>query len=420
MRKTEKKGRKILPGIWQLNRTTFIVRAQPKDPHTGKKRNVRRVLLDSTRHDAIAVREGLLASVHLKPTISTNRETVAAFVEFWLKHKKARGDVTDSTHERYALALGHVSKRILDAQLGDVTPEMIERWIASAITPKGERKPYEASTVNSWLRVLRTVFNDACRLRGLATNPATLVKALNEPVDLEESNALPPAALGRVLDELFNDDRCVAMMALTQAFTGLRFGEVSALHWTDLDEADRVLTIRRTNVKGKLVPATKTKRSRRVGVPPFLLVQLRAHRDRLTEENHAGHDSGLMFPSSVGRLWWTARLSEALRAACERAGIKQRFTSHGFRRSMTDLLREAAVDPVVAKEITGHSTDRMREHYSTVRAADIRAAGDAAAALVTPKLKLILGGAAQKESSEESSAADGSETAGEVCTSNRP
>ncbi|MCB9609038.1 MAG: hypothetical protein H6716_20770 [Polyangiaceae bacterium] len=49
---------------------------------------------------------------------------------------------------------------------------------------------------------------------------------------------------------------------------------------------------------------------------------------------------------------------------------------------MTDLLRMAAVDPVAATAIIGHTTARMREHYSTVRAADVRAAGERVARLI--------------------------------------
>src|SRR5690606_27748850 len=97
---------------------------------------------------------------------------------------------------------------------------------------------------------------------------------------------------------------------------------------------------------------------------------------------HPGGESGLMFPSSVGTPICSARISDMLRAACRQAGITERFTSHGLRRSMTDLLRDAQVDPVVAKAIIGHATDRMREHYSTVRAEDARNAGDRVAGLL--------------------------------------
>lgn len=414
MRTLEKSGRKILPGIWQLNRTTFVVRVQPKDPRTGKKRNIRRVLEDSSRREAILVREELLASVHASASIPTNRETVGAFASWWLDHKKSRGDIQITTAEKYAVALDHLSPRILNSFLDEVTPTMIEAWMVKATRPKTGRKPerYAASTVNSWLRALRTMYVDACRLRGLTFNPATAVRSLVESHDLEDTNSLPADQLTAVLLELRKGDPALAMAAWTQAWTGMRWGEVSALKWSDLDEERRILLVRRKAQKGKLVPSTKTKRRRRTGVPEALLEGLLAYRAGLEKDSHPGLESGLMFPSSVGKPIWSSRISDALRAACARAGITQRFTSQGFRRSMTDLLREAAVDPVVAKAITGHSTDRMREHYSTVRAADLRAAGDAAAATMAPKLRLIEGGAA-KESSEESSAGPETTSAGE-------
>ena len=68
--------------------------------------------------------------------------------------------------------------------------------------------------------------------------------------------------------------------------------------------------------------------------------------------------------------------------AREAVGLRSRLTSHGLRRTVTDLLRQAGVDPVVAKSLVGHTTDRMREHYSFVRPAEVRDAADRVAGLV--------------------------------------
>jgi integrase len=127
-------------------------------------------------------------------------------------------------------------------------------------------------------------------------------------------------------------------------------------------------------MNGKVVPTTKTNKARVVGVPGFLAARLTDYRARLVAEQHPGLSSGLMFPSRAGKPLASSRISDALRAACKAAGIKERFTSHGFRRSMTDLLREAEVDPVVATTIIGHDTSRMRRHYSNV--ADREAVAD--------------------------------------------
>lgn len=46
--------------------------------------------------------------------------------------------------------------------------------------------------------------------------------------------------------------------------------------------------------------------------------------------------------------------------------LKRRFTVHGLRRTFNDLARRAGVDGIVTRSVTGHVTEKMREHYSTV------------------------------------------------------
>jgi integrase len=229
------------------------------------------------------------------------------------------------------------------------------------------------------------MLNDAKRLYGLPSNPAEAVRPLAEVQDLEEDNALTPVELARMLVQLRKEDRIVAMAAWVQAFTGLRWGEVSALKWEDVDDGGQ-LTVRRTAIKGSLVPTTKTRRKRAVVLPAPLLEELGTYRNWLEVADHAGLPSGLMFPSESGKPLWASRMSDALKRARVGAKITRRFTSHGFRRTKTDLLRRAAVDPVTAKAITGHSTDRMRDHYSTVRREDLQQASDGVYDLMGPAL----------------------------------
>jgi hypothetical protein len=47
-------------------------------------------------------------------------------------------------------------------------------------------------------------------------------------------------------------------------------------------------------------------------------------------------------------------------------GLNKTFTPRGMRRTFNDLARLASVEAIVTKSISGHKTDRMREHYSTV------------------------------------------------------
>jgi hypothetical protein len=49
-----------------------------------------------------------------------------------------------------------------------------------------------------------------------------------------------------------------------------------------------------------------------------------------------------------------------------------KFTSRGLRRTFNDLARAADVETLVTKSISGHATDRMREHYLTVQPVEQR------------------------------------------------
>jgi len=84
-------------------------------------------------------------------------------------------------------------------------------------------------------------------------------------------------------------------------------------------------------------------------------------------------------------------LCDANRRVLAHADITKRFAIHGLRRTATELLRRAAVDPVAAKAIIGHTTDRMREHDSTVNAEETRDIGTRVAWLV-PAVRLDRGG----------------------------
>jgi predicted double-glycine peptidase len=49
------------------------------------------------------------------------------------------------------------------------------------------------------------------------------------------------------------------------------------------------------------------------------------------------------------------------------------FTQSGMRRTFNDLMRTAQVEAIVTRSISGHLTERMQEHYSTVSGAEQRA-----------------------------------------------
>jgi integrase len=94
---------------------------------------------------------------------------------------------------------------------------------------------------------------------------------------------------------------------------------------------------------------------------------------------------------SAGKPRGNGSLCAENKAVLEHAAITKHFTIHGLRRTATDRLRRAAVDPVAAKAITGQTTDRMREHCSTAGADETRGIGARLVSLV-PAITASRGG----------------------------
>jgi integrase len=92
-----------------------------------------------------------------------------------------------------------------------------------------------------------------------------------------------------------------------------------------------------------------------------------------------------MFPSNVGTYRTPNSLDVAWAKCLTEAKIDKRFTIHGLRYTFTDLVRLANVDAVVRRALTGHVTEEMQRHYSTVGLEEKRAAAAGVLRLVPPE-----------------------------------
>jgi integrase len=110
---------------------------------------------------------------------------------------------------------------------------------------------------------------------------------------------------------------------------------------------------------------TKTKLRQRITVPSEIMDVLRWHvaTQLETPEQKA---SELLFPAEDGGLRSVSFLKKAFATVGNLIGLNKRITPRGMRRTFNDLARAANVEAIVTKSISGHQTDRMREHYSTV------------------------------------------------------
>jgi integrase len=333
---------------------------------------------------AFLERERLRDELKSEPIEKPERETLQTFARSWLSTRLARGDWRETTARRYAESLDlHILPRLGHVFIDALKPREIEEAIAEWATE------YQRATVNSWLRVMRTMLSAAVTNGIISTNPAMAVRALRERRDDDGdeddwSNAFVPSELHAYLGvwrERYPEH--FALIA-TLAITGLRWGEATALMWTDIEAAEQhgVLRVRRSHVRGVIRKTTKTGKRRLVPFPVDLANLLNEHRRRLVAVQHPGLVEGWVFPNAAGKPLGNGALADANQRVLKHAKIGKHVTIHGLRRTATDLLRRAAVDPVAAKAIIGHTTDRMREHYSTVNVEEARDIGQRVVSLV--------------------------------------
>jgi integrase len=227
----------------------------------------------SSRRDAAAKLELLLKARAEGQALPADRST-AAFLNEWLavvKHTVAAG-----TFERYEQYIRvHAIPALGRIRLGRLTPQHFQRLyqdkLAAGLSP---------TTVSHLHTVLHGAFAEAVRWGLVPRNAVALVrpprKAHVEIVALtvEQARALLAAAAGNRFEALF-------ILALK---TGMRRGELLALHWADVDLDKGMLqvrgTLRRTH-EGLTFGAPKTAASRRkVVLSPTSMAALRHHRAR--------------------------------------------------------------------------------------------------------------------------------------------
>jgi integrase len=385
------------PGVYQVGPTTFRIRIVETDPLTRKTREVDRLVEGVSAPEASALRARWRAGGEAAPA-ATRRTTVRAFARLWIESKAAT--VGRGTAIRYADALeGHILPGLGDQVLEELRPADVQAWVNDITRPgaRGAARSYSVETARGWFRVLRTMVRDAVVQLDLPRDPTARVTFPERP-ELEERNALQPDELARFLREMEARYPDLYALTATLAFTGLRFCHASALRWEDVDEAGGVLRVSRRAYRGDVAPVSRRKRAPRlVPLTPELAAILKEHRLRLVATQHPGVTSGWVFPGETGKPKMSTAIGKAWRACLAAAGIDERFTVHGLRRTFNDLARRAGVDGVVTRSLTGHVTERMTEHYSTVGEDERRGAAVAVLRLVHPEISGVLSGDGEPE-----------------------
>ncbi|MEQ8461781.1 MAG: site-specific integrase [Sandaracinaceae bacterium] len=317
----------------------------------------------------------------------------------WLRSKLPT--LRPSTRRHYADVLDqHILPAFGDVYLDALTATDVVGW----------RDAMDAApdTINGRLRVLKSMLADVMHERGMH-NPAARVSSVRvsrharrRKTKVVETSSprcpaqrLTAAELAAVLEQLRELTPQWYPLVLTLAVTGARWGEATALKWSNVDFEAGLIRIEDAHWRGH-IDETKTSVIKELPLPRLLAQVLKAHRRALVERQAKGLSAGWVFPSRVGRPHVDASvIRKPLAKALDAASVGRWVSPHGLRRSFNNLARQVAAGDVV-RAMTGHVTEEMTTHYSHVELEEKRTALDGA-------LRLVLGGG-------ESDQADGMDT----------
>jgi integrase len=288
----------------------------------------------------------------------------------WLTEQRsfiAQGDWTDPARGR--IAFGGYALAWLDSRtdLKPKTPHQYRSLLSQHILPTWRTVPLAKITfegLSEWVALLSAGDLGAS---GIRQSVFVMSAALDHAVRSGRIRANPARGLGlpRVqrrdyiflthdqLHKLASATGPWRVLVLLLGYTGLRWGEATALRVRDIDLSRRRIDVRRafSDVGGRIVLGTpKSHQSRTVPIPRFLSREI-------AQAVPGKEPDDLVFTMPGGSMlrlpnWRRAVFLSARRRAC----ISPRFRIHDLRHTAASLMIQAGYPPKMLQEIMGHAS----------------------------------------------------------------
>lgn len=354
-----RKAKRMPPMRWQVR--------WPDPDNPGKTRSeLRRTVPEAEAlRDKIAA--DLEAGVYRDPKAA--KAKVAEVAEEWFTAKTPRW--APKTRRLYREILdGYVIPRWGSIAVGAVAYGDYATWLSGLHKKPGLQgsalRVVGASRVQSIHHVMLGVMTWAVKSKRILENPIraldtlpTVAKGKRHYLDHQQIAALADAVAG--LETAYGKPKPMVnvyrVMVLTLAYCGLRIGEAIALRAGSVDLDAHELHVTEAIIEGDDGKPTlglpKGGKIRVVGIPEFLVMELKVLKSGLDEED-------LMFPSPRGDLIvaynWRERV---FRPAVKAAELPAGTTPHTLRHSFASLSVAEGADVKTLQSAMGHASATM-------------------------------------------------------------
>jgi len=337
-----------------------------KDPTTGKDIQKGKSGF-ATKKDAQLAAALFERQFHKGDYIQPSGLTVSDLCQEWERHYIV--DAKVSSLRARSIALKHIINDFGDMPIQKVTKKAYQDTIDKLA------KRYSVNYVSTIHSSACLVFEYAMEnklIRSVPTENIKLPKKKDTVESLEKDNSfrdkfLEKEELNELLLTAKNEGLEGDLLAFTMlAYTGMRIGEMIALHWSDIDYEASTLDIYKTyynpnNNKSEyklLTPKTKSSR-RTISIDKVVIDLLHKHKaeqDHIKQNNKPFyHDEGFIFATNEGYPKTIRHIALRMQRLLKITSIKKDVTPHSFRHTHTSLLIEANVHIKEIQERLGHS-----------------------------------------------------------------
>jgi integrase len=392
-----------MPGVWRAEGGGWWVRSRTTDPKTGKLREVSRFLEEGSAREAYDWLQGQLDAIRsgAAPAVESERIRFGEFAASLFEEKVKAGEIRSASGRvKWAGILEqHILPTFGDFYADTITNRDLQAW-RRALAQKVHEGAFKPTTVNGWIAVMKVILKALAIDLELDRDPGSLLQPLptvgHRTYTPESPNSLKPECVPMFLAKMRELHPGHHAMTMLGFLTGLRPSSLRPLrrsgpHADVLWETGELLVRRSQTYGTEVMESTKTGQDGRIALPGQMIEVLRQHAEELRP---AQRKSELLFPNASGGFRSRGCLNKPFREVRAAIGIGYPVTPRAMRRTYQDLSRAAGVPDLVTRSISGHATEAMQHHYSTVADHEQRAALERVAAIMagtTPQTLLAAG-----------------------------
>lgn len=275
--------------------------------------------------------------------------------KYFIKHK------SNKTESSYKKVFDNLENQLGNINIKDIVFEDILNF-ADNLHESGCKN----ATVNSYMRVLKSIFNKAIKFKYISDNPANSIEKLEEP---EKQRAFSEIEVKQLVE--FINDKLILRIFLFAVYTGCRLGEILNIQWKDINYNQKNI-----NVLNNKIFKTKNRKIRLIPISDELIVLLKDIQYDVFGEykNNIIQLHNYLFSASNGKKYNVDYISKKFKIYIRALGLEEHLNFHSTRYTAATFMAINGRKTHEIQKILGHTCISVTERYIKIPSKDLHEA----------------------------------------------